>query len=248
MRPDASKKIAKVTPKGGPNPVVIGAIVAAVVVVAVVVAILSGNSGKSGSSTGTSGSSAPVGVVGGTGGGILVNPTTAKGNAPTLDVYEDFQCPSCAQLEKAMGPAMASMAKAGQVKLVVHVLSFLDANLKNDSSSRAANAAACAADAGKYLEYHSAVFAAQPAQEGAGYADAQLTEVAKTAGITGTALTTWQRCTSSGQHAQYVTDVQTGAEKAGVFGTPTVKLNGKDITKTLTTGDALVAQVKAATK
>ena len=248
MRPDASKKIAKVTPKGGPNPVVIGAIVAAVVVVAVVVAILIGNSGKSGSSTGTSGSSAPVGVVGGTGGGILVNPTTAKGNAPTLDVYEDFQCPSCAQLEKAMGPAMASMAKAGQVKLVVHVLSFLDANLKNDSSSRAANAAACAADAGKYLEYHSAVFAAQPAQEGAGYTDAQLTEVAKTAGITGTALTTWQRCTSSGQHAQYVTDVQTGAEKAGVFGTPTVKLNGKDITKTLTTGDALVAQVKAATK
>ena len=248
MRPDASKKIAKVTPKGGPNPVVIGAIVAAVVVVAVVVAILIGNSGKSGPSTGTSGSSAPVGVVGGTGGGILVNPATAKGNAPTLDVYEDFQCPSCAQLEKAMGPAMASMAKAGQVKLVVHVLSFLDANLKNDSSSRAANAAACAADAGKYLEYHSAVFAAQPAQEGAGYADAQLTEVAKTAGITGTALTTWQRCTSSGQHAQYVTDVQTGAEKAGVFGTPTVKLNGKDITKTLTTGDALVAQVKAATK
>jgi len=248
MRPDASKKIAKVTPKGGPNPVVIGAIVAAVVVVAVVVAILIGNSGKSGSSTGTSGSSAPVGVVGGTGGGILVNPATAKGNAPTLDVYEDFQCPSCAQLEKAMGPAMASMAKAGQVKLVVHVLSFLDANLKNDSSSRAANAAACAADARKYLEYHSAVFAAQPAQEGAGYTDAQLTEVAKTAGITGTALTTWQKCTSSGQHAQYVTDVQTGAEKAGVFGTPTVKLNGKDITKTLTTGDALVAQVKAATK
>lgn len=248
MRPDASKKIAKVTPKGGPNPVVIGAIVAAVVVVAVVVAILIGNSGKSGSSTGTSGSSAPVGVVGGTGGGILVNKATAKGNAPTLDVYEDFQCPSCAQLEKVMGPAMASMAEAGQVKLVVHVLSFLDANLKNDSSSRAANAAACAADAGKYLEYHSAAFAAQPAQEGAGYTDAQLTEVAKTAGITGTALTTWQKCTSSGQHAQYVTDVQTGAEKAGVFGTPTVKLNGKDITKTLTTGDALVAQVKAATK
>ena len=248
MRPDASKKIAKVTPKGGPNPVVIGAIVAAVVVVAVVVAILIGNSGKSGSSTGASGSSAPVGVVGGTGGGILVNKATAKGNAPTLDLYEDFQCPTCGELEKAMGSQIASMAKAGQVKLVVHVLSFLDANLKNDSSSRAANAAACAADAGKFLEYHSAVFAGQPAQEGAGYTDAQLTQFAKTAGITGTALTTWQKCASSGQHAQYVTDVQTGAEKAGVFGTPTVKLNGKDITKTLTTGDALVAQVKAATK
>jgi protein-disulfide isomerase len=247
MRPDASKKIAKVTPKGGPNPVVIGAIVAAVVVVAVVVAILIGGSAKSGSPTGTSGSSAPAGVVGGTGGGILVNKATAKGNAPTLDLYEDFQCPTCGELEKAMGSQIASMAKAGQIKLVVHVLSFLDANLKNDSSSRAANAAACAADAGKFLQYHSAVFAGQPAQEGAGYTDAQLTQFAKTAGITGSALTTWQKCTSSGQHAQYVTDVQSGAEKAGVFGTPTVKLNGKDITKTLTTPDALLAAVKAAT-
>jgi len=32
-----------------------------------------------------------------------------------------------------------------------------------------------------------------------------------------------------------------------VNGTPTVKLNGKDITKTLTTPEALLATVKAAT-
>ena len=39
---------------------------------------------------------------------------------------------------------------------------------------------------------------------------------------------------------------QTASGKAGVTGTPTVKLNGKDITKTLTTPDALVATIKAA--
>jgi len=246
MRPDASKKIAKATPKDGPNVVVIGAIIAVVVVLAVVVAIVIGNNSKSGSST-ASAQSVPVGVVGGTGGGILVNAAAAKPNAPTLDLYEDFQCPTCGQLEKAMGGQMSSLVAAGQVKLVVHTMSFLDGNLKNDSSSRAANAAACAADAGKFLPYHSAVFAAQPAQEGAGYTDAQLTEFATTAGITGPALTTWQKCTSSGQHTQYVADVQTASEKAGVTGTPTVKINGKDITKTLTTPDALAAAVKAAT-
>jgi len=247
MRPDASKKIATVTPKGGPNPIVIGAVIAVLVVVAVVVAILVGNNSKSGSDAGASGSSTPAGVVGGDAGGILANPGAAKGKAPTLDTYEDFQCPQCGELEKTLGPAITAMAKAGQIKLVVHTLSFLDGNLKNDSSSRAANAAACASDAGKFLEYHGAVFAAQPAQEGVGYTDAQLTEFAKTAGITGPALTTWQKCTSSGQHAEYVAAVQTGAEKAGVFSTPTVKLNGKDISKTLTTADALVATVKAAT-
>ena len=248
MRPDASKKIAKVTPKSGPNPVVIGAIIAAIVVVGVVVAIVIGNNSKPGSAAKGSGSSVPVGVVGGTGGGILANAATAKSNAPTLDVFEDFQCPICGELEKAMGPAIRTMAKAGDIKLVVHTLTFLDTNLKNDSSSRSANAVACASDAGKFLEYHAAVFAAQPTQEGAGYTDAQLTEFAKTSGITGAALTTWQKCTSSAQHATYVADVQTAGEKAGVFSTPTVKLNGKDITKTLTTADALVAQVKAATK
>jgi protein-disulfide isomerase len=128
------------------------------------------------------------------------------------------------------------------------MMSFLDANLGNDSSARASNAAACAADAGKFPEYHSGVFAIQPANEGDGYTDAQLAGVATTSGIAGPALTTWQKCTTSGQHNQYVDDVATTSGKAGVNSTPTVKLDGKDITKTLTTADALVTQVKLATK
>ena len=243
MRPDASKKIATVTPKSGPNPVIIGAVIALVVVLAVVVAIVIGNNSKSGSSVAQS---VPAGVVGGTGGGILVN-GTSKPNAPTLDVYADYQCPICGKFEKQFGPSIVAMAKAGEIKYVAHMMTFLDINLKNDSSARATNAAACAADAGKFIEYHSAIFAAQPVQEGAGYTDAQLTEFATTAGITGPALTTWQKCTTSGQHNQYVADVETASGKAGVTGTPTVFLNGKDITKTLTTPESLAAAVKAAT-
>jgi protein-disulfide isomerase len=246
MRPDAKKKIATVTPKKGPNPVVIGAVVAAVLIVGVVVAIVIGTSGKS--STANGASAQPVGAVASDGGGILANSTAPKSNAPTLDLYEDFQCPVCGRLEKAFGPTITSLVNAGDVKLVVHTLSFLDDNLKNDSSKRSANAVACAADAGKYLAYHAAVFAAQPAQEGAGYTDAQLTQFASEAGITGAALTTWQQCTSSGQHDQYVIDTQDAAGRAGINSTPTVKLNGKDITQTLSTPAALIAQVKAATK
>jgi protein-disulfide isomerase len=246
MRPDAKKKIAAAAPKKGPNPVIIGAVVAAVLIVGVVVAILIGNSSKSG--TAASGNAVPVGVVGGTGGGILVDAAALKSSVPTVDVYADFQCPICGQFEKAFGPTLTAMAKAGEVNYVVHMMSFLDTNLGNDSSARATNAAACAADAGKFGEYHSAVFAAQPAKEGDGYTNAQLTEFATTAGITGPALTTWQKCTTDGQHTQYVADVATTSGKAGVTGTPTVKLDGKDITKTLTTADALITQVKLATK
>ncbi len=244
MRPDASKKIAKVTPKKGPNVVLYGAVIAVVVVLAVVVAIVIGNNSKSTTSAGTQ--TVPAGVVGGTGGGILVDPA-AKAGVPTVDVYADFQCPNCGKFEKAFGPTLTTMAKAGQIRYVVHMMTFLDINLGNDSSKRASNAASCAADAGKFAEYHSAVFAAQPAEEGAGYTDAQLTELATTAGITGPALTTWQKCTSSGQHNTYVADVADTSGKAGINTTPTIKLNGKEIPlDTLTTPDALTAQIKAA--
>jgi protein-disulfide isomerase len=246
MRPDASKKIAAVAPKKGPNPVIIGAVVAAVVILGVVITIVFATKDEPGGATG--GSAQPVGVIGGTGGGIFANKATAKSTAPTLDLYEDFQCPACADLEERIGAAKASLAKAGEIKLVVHTLSFLDDNLKNDSSARSANAAACAADAGKFMEYRALVFAAQPAQEGVGYTDAQLTQFAQASGITGPALTTWQQCTSSGQHDQYVADVQESSGRAGVSSTPTIKLNGQDVTKDVQTAEALAAAVKTAMK
>ena len=124
----------------------------------------------------------------GPGGGIVVNPGKAKPGAPTLDLYEDFQCPICGQLEKLFGAQIRSLAAAGDVKLVTHTMSFLDDNLHNDSSLRAASAAACAADAGRFGPYHDAVYAGQPAKEGQGYTDAQLEGFAKTAGITGSGL------------------------------------------------------------
>jgi protein-disulfide isomerase len=217
-------------------------------VVVVVVMFLGNGKNNSASGSGSGSSAPPANVIGGADGGIVANAATAKSNAPTLDLYEDFQCPACAQLEKRIGAQIVSMAKAGEIKLVAHTLSFLDDNLHNDSSKRSANAAACASDAGKFLEYHGVVFAAQPEQEGAGYTDAQLTEFATTSGITGAAMTTWQKCTSSGQYAKYVTAVQEASGKAGIDSTPTVKLNGADITKTLQTPESLVAAVKAATK
>ncbi|MGV8846502.1 MAG: DsbA family protein [Propionicimonas sp.] len=246
MRPDASKKLAEARPKSGPNPVLVGVVVAVIVVVGVTIAVLMGNASRT--VTGPRTSAQPIGVVGGTGGGILVNSTPPKSNAPTVDVYADFQCPVCGKFEETFGSTLTAMAKAGEVKYVVHMMSFLDLNLKNDSSARSANAAACAADAGKFAGYHSAVFAGQPAQEGAGYSGAQLGSFAATAGITGAELTTWQQCTSSGQHAKYVADVETSAEKAGVNSTPTVKLNGKNISSTLSTVAALADDIKAATR
>jgi protein-disulfide isomerase len=180
------------------------------------------------------------------GAGIVVNPG-APASVPTLDLYEDFQCPVCAAFERQFGASVNQIADQNQAKVVVHMLSFLDDNLGNDSSNRAANAAACASDAGRFMPYHGAVFAGQPAKEGQGYTDAQLTSFATAAGITGSALDTWQKCYDNRTHNQYVESVQTQSDMVGINGTPTIKINGRTLElSALTSPQALADAVKAA--
>jgi protein-disulfide isomerase len=191
------------------------------------------------------GSSLPAGAPA-MGAGIVVNPNAPK-TVPTMDLYVDYQCPVCAAFERQFGAQVTQMADTNQVRLIVHTLSFLDDNLRNDSSSRAANAAACASDQGRFLPYHNAVFAGQPAQEGAGYTDADLKAFAATAGLNGSALDSWQKCYDSRKHNQYVESVQTQSEKDGITGTPTIKINGRQLSLSkLTDPQALTDAVKAA--
>ena len=231
--------------QGGANRIVVATVVVVLVIAAVITAVVLGSQDKKAATT-AGGSTLPKNVAA-MGAGLVVNPG-APATVPTLDLYEDFQCPICARFEDIFGLQIVDMVKANQIKLVAHPLSFLDDNLRNDSSNRAANAAACASDADKFLQYHAATFQGQPAKEGAGYTDAQLKNFAVQAGLSGTSLTTWEQCYSAKTHNQWVESVQTQSEKDGVNGTPTVKLNGKAIDLTGLTQASLAAQVKAATK
>src|SRR6476620_333143 len=231
--------------QGGANRIVVATVVVVVVLAAVITAVILGSHDKQTATT-AGGSTLPKNVAA-MGAGVVVNPG-APANVPTLDLYEDFQCPICARFEEIFGLQIVDMVKANQVKLVAHPLSFLDDNLQNDSSNRAANAAACASDADKFLQYHAATFQGQPAKEGAGYTDAQLKQFAVQAGLSSTALTTWDQCYAGKSHNQWVESVQTQSEKDGVNGTPTVKLNGKAVDLTGLTRDKFAAEVKAATK
>jgi len=230
--------------QGGANRVVVATVVVVVILAAVITAVILGSQDKEATTSG--GSTLPKNAPA-MGAGIVLNPG-APANVPTLDMYEDFQCPVCARFEEIFGLQIVEMVKANQVKLIAHPLSFLDDNLRNDSSNRAANAAACASDADKFLQYHTATFQGQPTREGTGYSDAQLKQFAQSAGITGAALTTWDQCYTTKAHNQWVESVQTQSEKDGVNGTPTLKLNGKPVDLAGLTRDKLAAEVKAATK
>ena len=149
----------------------------------------------------------------------------ADSGLPVLDIYEDYQCPACAQVETYVASDIVALVASGKIEVRYHLMSFLDAGLGNDASVRAANGGFCAHEQGKFLAWHDALFAEanRPKTEGDGWTDAQL---AKLAGAAGLDATSWGACVASGRFSSEVTDANDLSLKAGVTGTPTYKLNG----------------------
>lgn len=162
------------------------------------------------------------------GGGVQVGADPAA-DVPQVHVYEDFQCPFCGDLEASVGAELEELAEAGEISLTYTVMSFLDSTLGNDSSHRAANAAICADDAGAFLPYHAAVFAGQPAQEGAGWTDEQLLAFAGTAGLSGGDLESFTACLEGDAYGDYVEDMQERANRDNISGTPRLLIDGEPV-------------------
>jgi protein-disulfide isomerase len=162
--------------------------------------------------------------------GIRPYPGTAKDGVPVVELFFDYQCPICNQFESIYGTALEQLASSGQIDLHYRPMIFLDVNLNNDSSVRAAMGSACADVAGKYREYHDQIFANQPAKEGDGYTDAVLRDtIPSLVGLTGDKLTSFQKCYDGKLTQAWVQAQDDAGAKEGVTGTPTFKVNGKDV-------------------
>jgi len=151
--------------------------------------------------------------------GIVFNANVK--NVPTIDVYEDFQCPVCARFEAINGITLDTAIKEKKAKVVYHVLSFL-----GTESILAANAAACASDEDKFLAFHKAFYANQPAEN----AGAITAEFLKTLGVSvGINTPKFAACVDNGGYADWVKNVADEGAKANVNSTPTIKVNGKEL-------------------
>jgi protein-disulfide isomerase len=140
---------------------------------------------------------------------------------PVLDVYEDFQCPSCARFEGTQGQYLESIIEDKKATVVFHTLSFL-----GPESVIAANAAACSADEGKFLALHKMLYQTQPQENSGAWTNEALVAAGGSVGIKSKA---YEKCVTSGTYADWVTNVQASAAKADVNSTPTVLINGKQL-------------------
>jgi protein-disulfide isomerase/uncharacterized membrane protein YphA (DoxX/SURF4 family) len=168
--------------------------------------------------------------------------TVGKATAPvTLDLYEDPQCPVCAQFESQVGPAISGWIASGTVKVHYHVISFLDSASTTKYSSRAANAlyAAAAVSPDAFVQYHRVLYQQQPAEGSAGLTEDKLVQLAQRAGAGAAA-----DQIRAGTYADYVARATDQSSKDGVTGTPTVLVNGKAVQQP--TLDQVTAAVNAA--
>jgi len=181
--------------------------------------------------------------------GPLVAPASATtttgptlGNGPVqVQLYEDFICPHCKDFENTSGSAINDLVSQGKIKVTYNTVAYLDPASSTQYSTRSAAAAGCAADGGKFKEYHDALFAQQPAEGSAGLSDSQLISIGTGVGLD---QGSFGQCVDSGRYKPWVASVTDEAAKSGVTGTPTVKVNGQTIPNP--TPDAIVAAVNAA--
>ncbi len=199
-------------------------IVGAVVVV-VIAAVVGVGIAVQSSRTGPTSGKAPAGIT--SDNGVLRDGKTA---AVRVVVYEDFQCPSCKAFEENVGSTLAKDVTDGQIQLEYRPVAFLDRASTTNYSSRALATAACALDEGGptvFTKLHDLLFTSQPAEGSAGLTDGQLADLAAKAGTDKQAIT---RCQSAGTYDGWVAMVTDDASKAGITGTPTYFVDGKQVT------------------
>lgn len=160
--------------------------------------------------------------------GISVGPGIDE-DVLQVRIFQDFQCPFCAYLELEIGDELGQMAQDGEANVTFSIMSFLDERRGNDSSSRAANGAVCAADADIFLPWHLSVFENLP-EGNEGWTDEQFVGWARDAGLEGEDLDEFGTCVAEQTYADYVADMQARANQDGVRGTPTVVVNDQTLT------------------
>ncbi|GGT35918.1 membrane protein [Streptomyces kurssanovii] len=206
---------------------IVASAVVGVLGLAAVAGLVAANSGKDEGSGTTDASPllAPSGVQGEE---QLAIPVGAADAPSTLTVWEDFRCPACAQFENALRETIHDLEKAGQIKIDYHLATIIDGNMGGSGSLRAANAAACAQDAGKFAPYHDVLYMNQPPEPDDAFADnGRLIELAGE--VEGLDTPAFRSCVEEGKHDAWVKKSNEAFQAGGFSGTPTVLLNGESI-------------------
>ncbi|HEX7556706.1 MAG TPA: thioredoxin domain-containing protein [Leptolinea sp.] len=137
-----------------------------------------------------------------------------------VEEFSDFQCPFCKEFATTAEPAfVAKYVTTGKVLVTFTPFSFL-----GQESVIAAEAAYCAADQGKFWEYHDQLFDSQNGENKGTFNRALFIQLAKDISLDSA---TFQTCIDNKTYTKKVTDNVTYGQGKGVTGTPFFLVNDK---------------------
>lgn len=134
----------------------------------------------------------------------------------TIIEFSDYECPFCARFATQTLPQIKDQyVKTGKVKIV-----FRDFPLSfHANAQKAAEAAECADDQGKYWEYHDKLFANTQSLD-----VTSLKQYAKDLGLDATK---FNSCLDTGKYTAEVKKDFSDGQAVGISGTPSFVINGK---------------------
>ena len=147
-----------------------------------------------------------------------------------IDVWEDFQCSACLNFSKNTEPLIIqNYVNTGKVYYVFHFFPAISSySPGNTESEHAANASLCAADQGKFWEYHDILFANWNGENQGAYVDTRLIAFAESIGLT---MKDFKSCLNSDKYGSFISQDFTAGQNQGVSGTPSVFVNNGIIGK-----------------
>jgi protein-disulfide isomerase len=168
---------------------------------------------------------------------VLVGQPTAK---ITLDAYEDFLCPICGQFEAANFTGIEQQLEAGRIQVRYHMINLLDSRSDPPGySTMAANTALAVATAApdKFVDFHYSLYQKQPEENGTGWTQAQLSNLANRLGVSGSAFDDVVNGRTYDKQVQTnLTNAendqalwQTNSDGSKGFGTPTIVYDGAPV-------------------
>jgi protein-disulfide isomerase len=139
-----------------------------------------------------------------------------------LEEYADFQCPFCGQFARGtLRQIEDKYVNNGTVRVVFHYYAVI-----GEESIKAAEAAECAGEQGKFWEFYDMLFANQAGENQGAFKDQNLTSFARSLNLDNAAFTT---CLNSGKYREAIRSDTANGKLRGVEGVPTLFINDKKV-------------------
>ncbi|MDI6768764.1 MAG: DsbA family protein [Anaerolineales bacterium] len=145
-----------------------------------------------------------------------------------VDVWEDFQCPACARYSENVEKLIfQNYVETGKVYYTFRHFPFIDDRSATKESDQAANASMCAGEQDRFWDYKEMLFANWNSENQGAFSDKRLIAYADALGLK---MRDFKTCFDENPYRKQIEQDTADGVAIGVSGTPSVFVNGQQVT------------------